>query len=218
MLAEQDSRLAQEKARARDLAAKAKDLQQLIEQLAVARKKQEEDEAKNLAAAEAAAEAERKRQAEIAARPRVAFAETKSRLAYPAQGQILRRYGDNDGLGSTLRGFAVATRAEAQVTAPADGKVEFSGPFRSYGQLLILDAGGGYLMLLAGMDRITAEMGQTLRAGEPVGVMGKGPSSVTLLGDMMQETRPVLYVELRKDGEAIDSAPWWIGGMKEASK
>jgi len=177
-----------------------------------------EQRAKQMAAAEAAAEAERKRQAELAARPRIAFSRMLGQLPYPAQGQILRRFGDNDGLGAKLRGFAVATRAEAQVTSPADGKIEFSGPFRSYGQLLIIDAGEGHLILLAGMERISAEMGQVVRAGEPVAQMGKGPSSVTLLGDMMQEKRPVLYVELRKDGEAIDSAPWWIGGMREASR
>jgi len=104
------------------------------------------------------------------------------------------------------------------VTAPADGKVEFAGPFRSYGQLLILDAGEGYLVLMAGMKEISADIGQTVRAGEPVGIMGKGPSSVTLLGDQIQEARPVLYVEFRKNGEAVDSAPWWIGGTKEAFK
>lgn len=218
LLSEQGARLEQEKARASELAAKAKDLQQLIEQLAAARKKEEEERAAKMAAAEAAAAAERKRQADLAARPRIAFSKMLGQLSYPAQGQILRRFGDSDGLGSRLRGFAVATRAEAQVTAPADGRIEFSGPFRSYGQLLIIDAGEGHLILLAGMERITTEMGQVVRAGEPVAQMGKGPSSVTLLGDMMQEKRPVLYVELRKGGEAVDSAPWWIGGMKEASR
>ena len=71
---------------------------------------------------------------------------------------------------------------------------------------------------MAGMNEITTDIGQTIRAAEPVGIMGKGPSSVTLLGDQIQEARPVLYVELRKNGEAVDSAPWWIGGTKEAFK
>ena len=109
-------------------------------------------------------------------------------------------------------------RTAAQVTAPVDGKVEFAGPFRSYGQLLILNPGEGYLVLLAGMSQISAEIGQTVRAGEPLGTMGDGPSSVTLLGDQVQEARPVLYIEFRNNGEAVDSAPWWIGGMKEARK
>ena len=158
------------------------------------------------------------RQEEFLLRPSVAFSSIKGRLEFPVQGQILKRFGQDDGLGSELRGLAVATRALAQVTSPADGKVEFAGPFRSYGQLLILDAGEGYLVLMAGMKEISADIGQSVRAGEPVGIMGKGPSSVTLLGDQVQEARPVLYVELRKNGEAVDSAPWWIGGTKEAFK
>ena len=163
-------------------------------------------------------EAEKQRQEELLLRPSVAFSSTKGHLEYPVQGQILKRFGQDDGLGSELRGLAVATRAGAQVTAPADGKVEFAGAFRSYGQLLILNAGEGYLVLLAGMNEISTDIGQSVRAGEPVGIMGKGPSSVTLLGDQVQEARPVLYVEFRKNGEAVDSAPWWIGGNKEALK
>jgi murein hydrolase activator len=73
-------------------------------------------------------------------------------------------------------------------------------------------------VLLAGMSQITAEIGQTVRAGEPLATMGSGPSSVTLLGDQVHDKRPVLYIEFRKNGDAIDSAPWWIGGMKEASR
>ena len=207
-------KLEEEKRRSGELAGKAKSLKQLIADLAAARRK---EEAKKTRLA-LAMEAERKRQEEFLMRPSVAFSSIKGRLEYPVQGQILKRFGQDDGLGSELRGLAVATRALAQVTAPADGKVEFAGPFRSYGQLLILDAGEGYLVLMAGMKEISADIGQSVRAGEPVGIMGKGPSSVTLLGDQIQEARPVLYVELRKNGEAVDSAPWWIGGAKEALK
>lgn len=207
-------KLEEEKRRSGELARKAKSLKQLIADLAAARLKEEAKKTKLALALEA----ERKRQEEFLLRPSVAFSSTKGRLEYPVQGQILKRFGQDDGLGSELRGMAVATRALAQVTAPADGKVEFAGPFRSYGQLLILDAGEGYLVLMAGMKEISADIGQTVRAGEPVGIMGKGPSSVTLLGDQIQEARPVLYVELRKNGEAVDSAPWWIGGTKEAFK
>ena len=207
-------KLEEEKRRSGELAGKAKSLKQLIADLAAARLKEEAKKTKQALVLEA----ERKRQEEFLMRPSVAFSSIKGRLEYPVQGQILKRFGQDDGLGSELRGLAVATRALAQVTAPADGKVEFAGPFRSYGQLLILDAGEGYLVLMAGMKEISADIGQSVRAGEPVGIMGKGPSSVTLLGDQIQEARPVLYVELRKNGEAVDSAPWWIGGTKEAFK
>ena len=207
-------KLDSEKRRAAELAERAKTLKQLIADLAAARLRQEAIKTKEALALEA----EKKRQEEFLLRPSVAFSSTQGRLEYPVQGQILRRFGQDDGLGSELRGLAVATRAQAQVISPADGKVEFAGPFRSYGQLLILDAGEGYLVLMAGMKEISVDIGQSVRAGEPVGIMGKGPSSVTLLGDQIQEARPVLYVEFRKNGEAIDSAPWWIGGTKEAFK
>jgi septal ring factor EnvC (AmiA/AmiB activator) len=214
MVFEGSGKLDGEKRRAAELAEKAKSLKQLIADLAVARLRQEAIKTKRALVLEA----EKKRQEEFLLRPSVAFSRTLGRLEYPVQGQILKRFGQDDGLGSELRGLAVATRALAQVTAPADGKVEFAGPFRSYGQLLILDAGEGYLVLMAGMKEISADIGQSVRAGEPVGIMGKGPSSVTLLGDQIQEARPVLYVEFRKNGEAVDSAPWWIGGTKEALK
>ena len=76
---------------------------------------------------------------------------------------------------------------------------------------------GGYRVLLAGMDKLTTSVGEFLRAGEPVGEMGSGPASVTLFGEVVPDGRPVLYIEFRNGTEAIDSGPWWIGGLKEAS-
>ncbi len=211
---ESAGKLLAEKKRATELADKAKSLKQLVAELAAQRLKDEAERSRQALAIEA----ERKRQEAALMKPMMVFSTSLGRLEYPVQGQILKRFGDDDGLGSTLRGMAVATTTAAQVTAPVDGKVEFAGPFRSYGQLLILNPGEGYLVLLAGMSQISAEIGQTVRAGEPLGTMGDGPSSVTLLGDQVQEARPVLYIEFRNNGEAVDSAPWWIGGMKEARK
>jgi septal ring factor EnvC (AmiA/AmiB activator) len=201
-----------ERERTRSLAEKARSLKQLLAGLAEERKRQERAEAQKLAA-EAL---ERKRQEELQRAPRLDFAQAKGKLTYPAQGQIVRRFGEPDGLGRETQGLMIATRAGAQVTAPADGKVEFAGPFRSYGQVVILNPGGGYRVLLAGMDKVTADVGEFLRAGEPAGEMGSGPASVTLFGEVVQDGRPVLYIEFRNSTEAIDSGPWWIGGMKEA--
>jgi murein hydrolase activator len=223
LLADTTERLKAEKERAQELAAKAKDLQQLLATLEEERLKAEAAE-KARAEAEARTAAERQAKAEAQARleaakklqPRLAFADVRGRLQYPAQGQILKAYGANDGFGGTTRGVFVATRADAQVVTPVDGRVEFSGPFRSYGQLLILNTGGGYHVLLAGLGEITAEQGQFLQAGEPVGIMGKNAAPGTLTGDQLQDGRPVLYIEFRKNGEAIDSSPWWIGGFAQA--
>jgi murein hydrolase activator len=213
-VAEGASKLAAEKQRNEELAGKVQSLKQLIAELDEARKREAEETARKLKVEEA----EKRRQSELLSRPRTAFAGNLRKLDYPAQGQILQRFGDADGLGGKLRGLAIASREAARVTAPADGKIEFAGSFRSYGQLIILNAGQGYLVLLAGMGDITAQLGQTVRAGEPVATMGRGPSSVTLLGDQVREKRPVLYIEFRKNGDAIDSSPWWIGGMKEAMR
>ncbi|HLF21885.1 MAG TPA: peptidoglycan DD-metalloendopeptidase family protein [Aestuariivirga sp.] len=207
-----NGRLEQEKDRAAELASKAKTLKQLIDGLAAERRRTEAQQAEKAAAEEI----EKRRQEAALHKPAIEFSKARGRLDFPAQGSILKRFGDDDGLGGTIRGLAVATRDGAQVTAPAAGSVEFAGPFRSYGQLLILNAGGGYHILLSGMTDIGAAMGDFVRAGEPVGTMGTGPSPAALIGEQFQDGSPVLYIEFRKDGEAIDSAPWWIGGTKEA--
>ena len=102
----------------------------------------------------------------------------------------------------------MATLAGAVVSAPADGSVLFSGPYRTYGQLLIINAGGGYYVLLAGMDRISVAPGQFVLSGEPVGAMGDGSTRMAAAA-AVGAAQPVLYIELRKDGTAIDPGPWW---------
>ena len=76
----------------------------------------------------------------------------------------------------------------------------------NYGQLLILNVGGGYHVLLAGMERISVDLGQFVVTGEPVAVMGGAQSAVAKAGGASQ---PVLYVEFRKDGVPVDPGPWW---------
>jgi septal ring factor EnvC (AmiA/AmiB activator) len=201
-----------ERRRIAALGEKASSLKQLLAAIAAERRRTEA-----AAAARLEAEArERRRQEELLRRPKLAFADARGKLEFPAQGQIVRRFGDPDGLGGAAQGVMIATAAGAQVTTPADGQVEFAGPFRSYGDVVIINPGGGYRLLLAGMDKVAVGVGDFLRAGEPVGEMGEGPASVTLFGEVVQDGRPVLYIEFRNSTEAIDSGPWWIGGLKEA--
>ncbi len=212
LVASSSRQLTGERERALALANQARSLQQLVTSLAAERARAEAMRARQIAEEEAE---QLRRDAALQA-PRMDFGQAKARLAYPAQGQILKNFGDKDGLGGTLQGLVIATRKGAQVIAPADGKVEFAGAFRTYGEVLIINPGGGYHVLLAGMEKITAGTGEFLRAGEPVGQMGNGPSSVTLLGDVVKDGRPVLYIEFRNKSDAIDSGPWWIGGTREA--
>lgn len=138
-------------------------------------------------------------------KPALPFEAAKGTLRLPAQGRPVKRFGNADTGGSTLKGISLQTRGEARITAPADGWVVFAGEFRSYGQLLIINAGGGYHVLLAGMSRIDVSLGQFVLAGEPIAVMGN--TAAPSQGD--DSSRPVLYVEFRKDGRPIDPDPWW---------
>jgi septal ring factor EnvC (AmiA/AmiB activator) len=121
---------------------------------------------------------------------------------------VKRRFGANDGNGSVMQGDMVATQSGAIVTAPVDGEILYAGPFRSYGQLLILDAGGGYHVVLAGMNRLTVASGQSVLAGEPIGAMGEARVASTSATQDAKAT-PELYVEFRKDGKPVDPTPWW---------
>jgi septal ring factor EnvC (AmiA/AmiB activator) len=138
--------------------------------------------------------------------PAVAFADMRGHLRLPVNGARIREFGGSDGAGGTQKGLSIAARPGAQTTAPCDGWVVYAGAFRSYGQLLILNAGGGYHVLLAGMDRISVDLGQFVLTGEPVAVMGDGSQAATVTTEPKQ---PVLYVEFRKDGTPIDPSPWW---------
>ena len=118
-------------------------------------------------------------------------------ITLPANGHVTRRYGESTGFGNTAKGITVKTRDAAQVVAPYDGRVVFSGPFRGYGKILIIEHDGGYHSLLAGLDRIDGRVGQWILAGEPVGVMGQSADAA-----------PDLYFELRRRGQSINPLPW----------
>lgn len=125
-------------------------------------------------------------------------------MPLPARGRVATGFGDELSPGNTSKGVVIDTRAGATVVAPADGIVAFSGPFRGYGHLLILEHADGYHTLLSGMEQIDAQVGQRLLAGEPVGIMDRGDS-------------PALYVELRRGGQPIDPLPWMAASKGKIS-
>ncbi|MEE8246274.1 MAG: peptidoglycan DD-metalloendopeptidase family protein [Alphaproteobacteria bacterium] len=138
--------------------------------------------------------------------PAQPFSATRGTLALPARGRIIRRFGERGEYDLPAKGITIATRPWAQVIAPYDGRVAFAGPFRGYGQLLIIEHGEGYHTLVAGLSRIDGEVGQWLLAGEPIGQMGDGEGG-----------RPSLYVELRRNGEPINPLPWLAASETEVS-
>ena len=145
--------------------------------------------------------------------PAIAFASAKGLFKFPVNGAKIRDFGGSDGSGGIDKGISLASRPGAQVTTPCDGWVVYAGPFRSYGQLLILNAGGGYHVLIAGMERISVNIGQFVLTGEPVATMGSTSQVASILAT--NASRPVLYVEFRKDGTPIDPGPWWAASEGE---
>lgn len=138
-------------------------------------------------------------------KPAIPFQQAKARLPMPVQGRRVISFGEKTNYGGQSKGIVIETRPGGQVVSPADGWIVYAGEFRSYGQLLIINAGGGYHILLAGLSQIDAQPGQFVLAAEPVGVMSGGASA----RNTNPASSPVLYVEFRHDGRPVDPEPWW---------
>lgn len=125
-----------------------------------------------------------------------AFVKAKGKLPLPARGSIVAQFGEEINKGVLSKGITIKTRNMAQIISPFDGSVIFAGPFRGYGNMIIIEHGAGYLTLLAGLEDIDCELGQLLLAGEPIG--------------QMPDSRDAkLYVELRRNNQPIDPMPWY---------
>ena len=125
------------------------------------------------------------------------FAAARGTMVVPARGRIVAYFGQTNEQGIKERGLSIETLPAAHVVAPHEGRVVFAGPFRTYGQLLILAHGAGYHTLIAGLARIDSPVGQNVNAGEPLGRMVDGGSE-----------RPVMYLEMRHDGAPVDPLQW----------
>lgn len=202
------------KKKVEQLASQANDLRDLLNKLEKQRQeklRRQEEKRRRLAelkaaearrAAEETKKLEEKQRADlIKFKPEVInevgenFVKAKGHLLRPARGPVVTAYGEQMSKGVTSKGIIIKTRSQAQVISPYDGTVIFAGPFRGYGNLIIIEHGQGYLSLLAGLEEVDCELGQMLLAGEPVGQM---PES----GDAR------LYVELRKDNHPVNPLTW----------
>ena len=145
-------------------------------------------------------------------KPALPFPDAKGLLPLPAQGRRVLTFGEKTQYGSQSRGLVLETRHGGQVVSPSDGWIVYAGEFRSYGQLLIINAGGGYHILLAGLSQIDVQLGQFVLAGEPVGVMSAAAKSPQAKA---QDNAPILYIEFRKDQRPIDPDPWWSDASRK---
>ncbi|USP00936.1 peptidoglycan DD-metalloendopeptidase family protein [Bartonella taylorii] len=134
------------------------------------------------------------------------FESRKGSLLFPVAGKKIQHMNSSSQI--TRFGEMIETEAAAVVISPADALVAFAGPFRSYGQLIILNVGNGYHIVLIGMSRINVTQGQFVLAGEPLGTMGMQFIANSVALDI-GKTTPMLYIEFRKQGKPVNPTPWW---------
>lgn len=182
------------RAKSEHLAAEAKDLRDLIARLADSRKRERAGETAKAGRSAA-------REPKVASLPPAGAEPGGATDGLPVAGRIVRRFGDKDDYGQPAKGVSVRVRGTASVVAPRAGTVVFAGPFRGLGQLLIIQYGAEYHLLLAGLSRIDAAVGDHVLAGEPVGWI-----------DASKDAHPTLYMELRRNGRPVNPLPWLTAG------
>jgi len=180
-----DQQERQETARLKQLAKKAAGLQDLMASL-------EQEEKENREARQHHPEA----YAQQGAKGRMrSFASARGHIRLPVAGRMVQSFGMQRNANETSKGIVIATRGRAQVIAPYDGEVVYSGIFLHYGQMVILRHGDGFHTLLSGFAKIDVTAGQFLLEGEPIGAMGENDPEK-------------LYIELRKNNQPVDPAEW----------
>ena len=117
------------------------------------------------------------------------FADAKGGMVQPVSGRLLKSYGRGE------KGQTYVGRPGGQIIAPYAGRVEFSGPFKNYDNVIILNVGDGYFVLLTGLNDLYVDAGETVRRGEPV-------------GKLPVQKGPELYIELRRNGSPVNPKPW----------
>ena len=142
------------------------------------------------------------------------FAEARGSLPWPALGRIIIRPGETDAKGVTRPGLTLATRALALVTSPWAATIRYRGPLLDYGNVMILEPGGGYLLILAGLQTVYGEVGDVVAAGAPLGLMGgQATSGADILAPATDgsgaDASETLYLELRQGAEPIDPMTWF---------
>ncbi|MEO1721610.1 MAG: peptidoglycan DD-metalloendopeptidase family protein [Pseudomonadota bacterium] len=143
------------------------------------------------------------------------FVGRRGRLPLPvATGRVTGEFGDNDPWGNPGAGLTLSATPFAQVSSPVDATLRFAGPLPGYGTVAILEPETGWLMTIAGLGRIDRKVGETVKAGERLGDLGRDlPENPEILlapqegGDLIAPAQ--LYLELRQEGVPVDPAPWF---------
>lgn len=143
------------------------------------------------------------------------FTSAEGTLPLPVLGTLLRRANEADSSGARRPGITLSTRPRALVTAPWAGTIRYRGPLLDYGNVMIVEPGSGYLMVLAGLATVYGEVGEVVSAGAPLGLMGgaAGQEEAEFLANSkdlsgIRETE-TLYIEIRKGDAPVNPATWF---------
>lgn len=147
------------------------------------------------------------------------IAAARGTLPMPVLGTILRRPDEADAAGVRRPGLLVATRARALVTAPWPATIRYRGPLLDYGNVMILELGRGYLLILAGLETVYGEVGEVVPSGAALGLMGGPEAMATEFLASTQEGggaggSETIYIELRQGADTVDPTEWFAGTME----
>ena len=142
------------------------------------------------------------------------FAAQQGQMPLPVLGRVVRHFAQDDVAGVRRPGLLLATRPLALVTAPTAMTLRYRGPLLDYGNVMILEPGDGFLLILAGLDVVYGEVGDVVPPGAPIGMMGGRDGAASEFLALMKEgsgkdLTETLYMELRYNSEPIDPAPWF---------
>ena len=147
------------------------------------------------------------------------FADQQGKLDLPALGTLLLKPNETDVRGVTRPGMTLATRPAALVTSPWAATIRYRGPLLDYGNVMIIEPGGGYLMVLGGLDQVYGEVGEVIAKGAALGLMGGAAAGS---GDLLAQSTEgsggreteTLYIELRQGSEPVDPMAWFAATAK----
>lgn len=147
------------------------------------------------------------------------FIDAKGVLDLPALGTVLLRPNETDARGVTRPGVTFATRASALVTSPWPATIRYRGPLLDYGNVIIIEPGDGYLLILAGLNQVYGEVGEVVAKGAALGLMGGAEAGTAdLLTPTQEDTggreTETLYLELRQGAAPVDPMEWFAATAK----
>ena len=127
------------------------------------------------------------------------FAQLKGQLSLPVRGELRNRFGSpREDSGLLWKGLFIAAPTGQEVKAIAAGRVVFADWLRGFGNLMIIDHGGGYMSLYGNNESLYKQVGDTARGGETVAAVGTSGGN----------TDSGLYFEIRYQGKAFDPLGW----------